>query len=77
MGELIICGYLLVMTLVYFFFMWVFKDEGMGDAELGISLAGSIFWIISVPTLLIMWITVCIIEIIKILKHKAKHMKEK
>lgn len=69
MVELIICGYLLVMVLVYLFFMWVFKDESLGAAELGMSIAGSIFWIISVPTLLIMWITVCIIELIK-------HMKE-
>lgn len=70
MEELIICGYLSVMALVYFFFMWVFKDEGMGDAELGMSIAGSVFWIISVPTLLIMWITVCIIEIVKYMKEK-------
>lgn len=70
MVELIICGYLLVMVLVYFFFMWVFKDEGIGDAELGISIAGSIFWIISVPTLLIMWVSVFIITLIKHIKEE-------
>lgn len=70
MIELIICGYLLVMVLVYLFFMWVFKDEGIGAAELGISIAGSIFWIISVPTLLIMWVSVFIITLIKHIKEE-------
>lgn len=76
MVELIICGYFLVAVAVYFFFIWIFKEDTITDEILSVMLIGSLLWVISVPTLVSMLLGVCIIKLIKMLKYKGKHMKE-